>query len=134
MRSEACGHVIGQGAQPTGTPVVVVDADVVGAVVSDVGPSPPHGTPFSTKFAGTEFLPLDVAWNPNWTLAPVASEPFHGMLDADTQVPDCFTLAPHPELITWFPVNDQMSVHVVIGVDWLVTVTLAVNPVDHGLS
>jgi hypothetical protein len=109
--------------------LVVVEVGVVVVVWS-----PLHETPLNAKSVGVAFVPLYVAWKPNWALAPVASEPFHGMLDAVTCAPDCLTFALHPELIAWLPEKVQVSVHEVTGADWLVTVTLAVNPVDHWLS
>jgi hypothetical protein len=117
--------------------VVEVDVLVDVLVVVEVGVvvgSPLHETPLNAKSVGVAFVPLYVAWKPNWALAPVASEPFHGMLDAVTCAPDCLTFALHPELIAWLPAKVQVSVHEVTGADWLVTVTLAVNPVDHWLS
>jgi hypothetical protein len=127
------GGVVGGGVVGGG----VVGGGVVGGGVVGGGVDVPlpHSTPFTRKAAGTAFVPLWFAWNPNATeppLAPMVPFQWPAGLLAVTFAPLWVTVAFHDPVITCPLANVQVSYQPLMAEALLFVIfTSAVKPLLH---
>ena len=95
---------------------------------------PVHVTPLTVNDVGTGFESVNEPMKPNWVDAPVPSEPFQPMLDAETREPLVVTFAFH-DCETRCPEdgNVHATVHDESGDPRLVILTSPWNPEFHWL-
>jgi hypothetical protein len=84
---------------------------------------------------GLVFVPLKLAWRPKVVLPPPAMTPLDVTFVAVTAVPLEVTVAFHELVMAWLPPQVQVTFQLLVAtVPELVTVTVAVKPLDQVLS